>query len=220
MMIKAVIFDMDGTVLNTLDDIWVAVNHALTQKQLPQKTRDDVRQAVGNGAFKLIERIVPRAYSLEETKALFHIYQSYYDAHSNVHTKPYEGIIALLKHLKEKNILIGVVSNKFEHLVQGLNQDVFMNLFDVAVGEVKGIPIKPAPDMVFKALDMLNVKPEEALFVGDSEVDIDTAFNARLTSIGVTWGFRDEALLREHNADYIIHHPKELLVVLDKEMKK
>jgi phosphoglycolate phosphatase len=219
-MIKAVIFDMDGTVLNTLDDIWVAINHALTQKQLPQKTRDEVRQAVGNGAFKLIERVVPRAYSLEETKALFHIYQSYYDTHSNVYTKPYEGIITLLENLKEKNVLIGVVSNKFEHLVQGLNQDVFMNLFDVAVGEVKGIPIKPAPDMVYKALDMLNVKPEEALFVGDSEVDIDTAFNARLTSVGVTWGFRDETLLREHNADYIIHHPKELLVVLDKEMKK
>lgn len=218
-MIKAIIFDMDGTVLNTLDDIWVAVNHALKQKGLPSKSQDDIKKAVGNGAFKLIERIVPRSYSLEETKDLFHSYQAYYDAHSAVYTKPYEGILELLKKLKKKGFLLGVVSNKFEHLVQGLNTDVFMNLFDVAVGEVKGIPIKPAPDMVFKALDILNVAPNESIFVGDSEVDMDTAFHAHVTSVGVTWGFRDEALLREHNADYIIHHPNELCDVLEKEMR-
>lgn len=216
-MIKAVIFDMDGTVLNTIDDITIAVNHALLLKGLKEKTVDEVKKAVGNGAFKLIERIVPKAYTLEETRELFHLYQHYYDEHSQVYTKPYQGIIELLKELKEKEIKLAVVSNKFEHLVQGLNHDVFFDLFDVAVGEVKGIPIKPAPDMVFKVLDLLGITKEETLFVGDSEVDIDTAANAYVKSVGVTWGFREEALLIEHEADYIIKEPSELLLVIDKE---
>lgn len=216
-MIKAVIFDMDGTVLNTLDDIWVAVNHALTQQGLSLKTKDDIKQAVGNGARTLIERVSPSTYSSDEKNHLFHLYQSYYDAHSNIYTKPYDGIIDLLKLLKEKGYLLGVVSNKFEHLVKGLNQDVFMNLFDVSIGEVKGIPIKPAPDMVYKALNQLHIGPDEAIFVGDSEVDIDTAKNANVKSVGVTWGFRDEALLRKHQAHYIIQHPIELIHILQKE---
>lgn len=216
-MIKAIIFDMDGTVLNTIEDIMVAVNHALKLKGLPLKTRDEVKKAVGNGAFKLIERVVPKSYTLEETKTLFHLYQNYYDEHSQVYTKPYPGILELLKELKRRKLKLGVVSNKFEHLVAGLNHDFFLDLFDVVVGEVKGIPIKPAPDMVYKALDLLDVSKEETLFVGDSEVDIDTAANALVKSVGVTWGFREEALLIEHQADYIISEPSELLVVIDKE---
>lgn len=219
-MIKAVIFDMDGTVLNTIDDIWVAVNQALKLKGLEEKSVDEVKKAVGNGAFKLIERVVPKAYTPEETKVLFRLYQDYYDEHSQVYTKPYPGIIDLLKELKKRNFKLGVVSNKFEHLVQDLNHDFFYDLFDVAVGEVKGIPIKPAPDMVYKALDLLGVIKEETLFVGDSEVDIDTAANAYIKSVGVTWGFREEALLKEHNADYIISEPSELLLVIDKENAK
>jgi phosphoglycolate phosphatase len=216
-MIKAIIFDMDGTVLNTLDDIMIAANHALKTKGLPEKTLDDIRKAVGNGAFKLIERIVPKSYTLEESKILFRIYQDYYDANSQVHTHPYEGIIPLLKKLKELGFMLCVVSNKFEHLVQSLNHDFFFDLFDQAIGEVKCIPIKPAPDMIYKALDLLNIQKEEALFVGDSEVDMDTATNALMKSVGVTWGFRSEELLIEHNADYIIHHPLELLDVINKE---
>ena len=216
-MIKAIIFDMDGTVLNTIDDIMVAVNHALSIKDLPLKTLEEVKLAVGNGAFKLIERVTPKSYTLEERKVLFHLYQDYYDAHSSIYTKPYEGIIDLIKELKKRNLKLGVVSNKFEHLVQGLNQDFFFGLFDVVVGEVKGIPIKPAPDMIYKALDLLNVSKEETLFVGDSEVDIDTAANAYVKSVGVTWGFRKKEVLTEHNADYIIEEPNELLSVIDKE---
>ncbi len=218
-MIKAVIFDMDGTVLNTIDDIWMAVNHALKSKGLNEKSLDEVKKSVGNGAFKLIERIVPKAYTLDETKTLFHLYQDYYDHHSQVYTAPYNGILNLLKELKDKGIKLGVVSNKFEHLVSDLNRDIFMNMFDIAVGEVKGIPIKPAPDMIYKALDLLDIVKEEALFVGDSEVDMDTATNAYVTSVGVTWGFRSEDLLIEHNADYIIHEPSELWAVIDKENK-
>lgn len=219
-MIKAIIFDMDGTVLNTLDDIMIAANHALKTKGLKEKSLDDIRQAVGNGAFKLIERIVPKSYSLEESRSLFRIYQDYYDQNSQVHTHPYEGIMDLLHQLKGLGLKLAVVSNKFEHLVQLLNQDFFENIFDYAIGEVKGIPIKPAPDMIYKALDLLQISKEEALFVGDSEVDMDTATNARIISVGVTWGFRSEETLIEHNADYIINHPLDLLSVISEENLK
>jgi phosphoglycolate phosphatase len=216
-MIKAVIFDMDGTVLNTLEDIMIAANHALRLKGLPEKSHDDIRKAVGNGARKLIERIVPESYTTEEKEILFRIYQDYYDTHSNVHTHPYDGILTLLHQLKDKGYKCAVVSNKFEHLVKSLNQEVFENLFDEAIGEVKGIPIKPHPDMLYKALNLLKVSHEEALFVGDSEVDIDTANNASMRSVGVTWGFRDEDLLIEHGATNIIHHPLDLWGVINKE---
>ncbi|MDY0075167.1 MAG: HAD-IA family hydrolase [Acholeplasmataceae bacterium] len=216
-MIKAVIFDMDGTILNTIEDIWVAVNHALKIKGQKEKSMDDIKLAVGNGAIKLIDRVAPPTYDDVERKELFHLYQNYYDQHNQIHTGPYEGIIPLLKKLKDRKIKLGVVSNKFEHLVQKLNEDVFLNLFDVAIGEMKGIPIKPAPDMLYQALNHLHVMRDETLFVGDSEVDIDTAKNAKITSIGVTWGFRDKQLLIDHGAHYIIDHPDELLAIITKE---
>jgi phosphoglycolate phosphatase len=218
-MIKGIIFDMDGTILNTLDDIRISVNHALRLKNLPEKTDDDIKYAVGNGAFKLIERVTPKSYTLEEVKEVFAIYQAHYDQHSSVHTGPYPGIIDLLKSLKKQNIKLAVCSNKFEHLVEELNIKMFLNLFDASVGEVKGIPIKPAPDMVYKALDLLGLTKEEVLYVGDSEVDMETSSNALVKSVGVTWGYRSESLLIEHNADYIIHHPNQLLEIIKGENK-
>jgi len=218
-MIKGIIFDMDGTILNTLDDIRISVNHALKLKNLPEKTDDDIKLAVGNGAFKLIERVTPKSYTLEEIKEVFTIYQAHYDQNSSNHTGPYPGILDLLKSLKKLNIKLAVCSNKFEHLVEELNIKMFLNLLDAAVGEVKGIPIKPAPDMVFKALDLLDLSKEEVLYVGDSEVDMDTASNALVKSVGVTWGYRAESLLIEHNADYIIHHPNQLLEIIKGENK-
>jgi phosphoglycolate phosphatase len=219
-MIKGIIFDMDGTILNTLDDIRISVNHALKIKNLPEKNDDEIKLAVGNGAFKLIERVTPKSYTLEEVKEVFSIYQAHYDQNSSNHTGPYPGIIDLLKSLKKQKIKLAVCSNKFEHLVEELNVKMFLNLFDASVGEVKGIPIKPAPDMVYKALDILELKKEEVLYVGDSEVDMDTAFNAQIRSVGVTWGYRAESLLREHNADYIIEHPNKLLEIIKEENKR
>ncbi|MBU1143656.1 MAG: HAD-IA family hydrolase [Firmicutes bacterium] len=219
-MIKGIIFDMDGTILNTLDDIRNSVNHALKIKNLPEKNDDDIKLAVGNGAFKLIERVTPKSYTLEEVKEVFSIYQAHYDQNSSNHTGPYPGIIDLLKTLKKQRIRLAVCSNKFEHLVEELNVKMFLNLFDASVGEVKGIPIKPAPDMVYKALDLLELNKEEVLYVGDSEVDMDTAFNAQIRSVGVTWGYRAESLLREHNADYIIKHPNKLLEIIEEENKR
>ena len=217
MMINTLIFDMDGTILNTIDDIQIAVNVALKEKNLPLKTIDEVKLAVGNGAKKLIDRITPHGTSHELKHEVFIIYQAYYDAHSQDFTGPYEGIIHLLTELKRQGYKLATVSNKYEHLVQELNQKVFYGLFDCAIGETHDIPIKPAPDMVYKALDHLDAKKEEALFIGDSDVDIDTAKNAGMKSVGVTWGFRTKEVLMKHQATYIINHPDELYAILEEE---
>lgn len=213
-MIKGIIFDMDGTILDTLTDITISVNHALKQFDLPMKTEEEIKMAVGNGAIKLIERVTPKHYSIEQVQSVWKVYQSYYDLHANDHTGPYPGILDLLHHLKLDGYKLAVVSNKFEHLVSDLNIQIFKGYFDASVGEVKGIPIKPDPAMVYKALDILRLKPSEVLYVGDSEVDIMTAHNAHVESVGVTWGFRSEALLRSHQAHHIISHPNQLIKIL------
>lgn len=217
MMIKTIIFDMDGTILNTIDDIAIAVNVALKEKNLPLKSIDEVKLAVGNGAKKLIERITPYGTSEALKHEVFTIYQTYYNAHSQDFTGPYEGIIELLTELKKQGYKLATVSNKYQHLVQELNQNVFQGLFDCAMGETHGIPIKPAPDMVYQVLKDLESIQEESLFVGDSDVDIDTAKNAGMKSVGVTWGFRTQEVLLKHQATYIIHHPDELYAILKEE---
>jgi phosphoglycolate phosphatase len=213
-MIKAVLFDMDGTVLNTLNDIKDSVNYALSQFGLSPKSDDDIKLAIGNGAYTLIERVVPKTYTEEKIRQVFNVYQPYYEKHSNIHTGPYPGIMDLLKDLKKRGYQIGVVSNKFEHMVQKLNEEIFQGLFDVAIGEVKNIPIKPAPDMIYKALKMLNVTQDEVIYLGDTKTDMQTANNAHIRSVGVTWGFRDENELKEHGAKHIIHHPMSLIELL------
>jgi len=213
-MIKAILFDMDGTVLNTLEDIKDSVNNALSQFGLSPKSDDEIKLAIGNGAYTLIERVVPKTFSKEQIEHVFNLYQPYYEKHSNISTGPYPGILDLLKELKRRGYQIGVVSNKFEHMVQKLNQEIFHGLFDVAIGEVEKIPIKPAPDMIYKALKMLNLKKEEVIYVGDTKTDMQTAFNAQVLSVGVTWGFRDEKELKDHGAKHIIHHPMSLIELL------
>jgi phosphoglycolate phosphatase len=215
-MITCIIFDMDGTILNTLKDIQMSVNHAFQMKGYPLISIDDTRRAVGNGAKTLIKRTAPEHLSIQELDSTYHLYQSYYDIHHSDFTCPYDGIIILLKELKRLGYKLAVVSNKVEHLVKELNEKMFLGLFDVAIGEVKGIPIKPAPDMIYRALSLLDIPKEQSIFIGDSEVDILTAKHANLTSIGVTWGFRDQELLISHGADYIISEPKALLTILER----
>lgn len=214
-MIKAIIFDMDGTILNTIDDITDSVNYALSMKNLPEKSVDDVKQAVGSGAFQLIEKVVPAHYDEEEKKEVYQIYQEHYDQNSSNRTGPYDGILDLLKTLKEQDYKLAVVSNKHEYLVHELNIKMFRNYFDVSIGMVEGIPIKPEPDMLLKAINLLNISKEEVIFVGDSDVDMLTARNAKITSIGVTWGFRDRQVLIDHQANYIIDEPTELYPIIE-----
>ncbi len=215
-MIKTIIFDMDGTILNTLDDITNSVNVSLESHNLPLKSTDEVRLAVGRGAMNLIKDIVPKNSSDELIKSVYDKYQAYYDKHSNDLTKPYEGIKDLLKTLKGKGYQLAVVSNKHEYLVEGLNKDVFDSIFNVAIGQTEGIPIKPAPDMLYKGLSLLNSRIEESVFIGDSDTDIKTAKNANIRSIGVTWGFRDEEVLVNEGAKYIVSKPFEILDIIER----
>ncbi len=213
-MTTCIIFDMDGTILNTLTDIQESVNYAFQLKGLKKQALNDVRKALGNGAKNLIKSLAPSNISSDEFQEIYDLYQSYYDENNSVHTCPYEGIIDLLKELKQNGYKLAVVSNKVDYLVKELNEKMFLGLFDVAIGEVKGITIKPAPDMIYHALKLLNCNQEESIFIGDSEVDIMTAQHANMKSVGVTWGFREKQVLVDQGANHIISKPKDLLSIL------
>ena len=182
-MKTGILFDLDGTLLDTLDDLADAVNYTMGQFGYPQRTREEVRCFVGNGARQLIERAVPDGADVDVVLAAF---RTYYDAHCQVKTKPYGGIMEALAEL-EKKYPIAVVSNKPDSAVKSLCADYFPGLY--ARGESTDCPRKPAPDMVFKAMEAIGV--ERCIYVGDSEVDVLTAKNAGMPCLSVLWGFRD-----------------------------
>lgn len=213
-MIKGIIFDMDGTILNTIDDIAASVNYAMRSFNLPEKTIQEVKDGVGRGAINLIEDIVPKHTTKEDIIKIYETYQSYYDKHNNDLTGPYTGILDLLKTLKEQGYQLAVVSNKYRYLVEALNHDIFKDYFDISMGEMEGVPIKPAPDMIHIALKEMNLSKDEVIFIGDSDVDMMTANNADIKSIGVTWGYRSKDVLKKHHANYIIDEPKDILNII------
>lgn len=215
-MIKTIIFDMDGTILNTLDDIAKSVNVSLEFHHLPLKTLDEVRLAVGRGALNLIKDIVPLNSSQALIQSVYDKYQSYYDLHNNDLTAPYPHIKEVLNQLKQKGYQLAVVSNKHEYLVEALNKDVFDSIFDVAIGQTEGIPIKPEPDMLFKAIKLLKTHIDQSIFIGDSDTDMQTAKNADIKSIGVTWGFRDKEVLIQEGAQFIISSPFEMIDIVER----
>ena len=212
MTYKAVIFDLDGTLLNTLDDLEAATNYALAQHGLPARTTDEVRQFVGNGIRNLIKLAVPPHSSDDLIEAVHATFDQYYDAHHLDQTTPYNGIVALVARLKSSGIGCCVVSNKGDYAVQPLVQHFFPGLFDVVCGEREreGIRRKPWPDTVQTCMSALKVDPQDCVYVGDSEVDVLTASNAGIAHIIVTWGFRDENFLREHGAKVFAHSIDEL----------
>lgn len=212
-MIDTVIFDLDGTLLDTLEDLADSVNYALAVVKLPKRTLEEIRTFVGNGVEILIKRAVNGALDEEEEKECLAIFKEHYRKNMNNKTKPYAGVLALIRCLK-KDYHIAIVSNKFDHAVKELNTIYFEGMFSVAIGAAAGIEKKPAPDAVYEALRQLKVSKERAIYVGDSDVDLHTAENAGLPFVGVTWGFRDEQLLRELGADDIIHQPEQLLDIL------
>lgn len=214
-MTDTVIFDLDGTLLNTLEDLKDSVNYALVSFELPERSLEEVRRFVGNGVEFLMERAVAGALSEEDEQKCLSVFKEHYSGNMNHKTKPYDGMVALIKSLLEKDYHIAIVSNKFDSAVKELNQIYFEGLFPVAIGSSEKVAKKPAPDSVFEALKQLGTRKEQALYVGDSDVDVMTAKNSGLPCVGVTWGFRDEELLREMGADYIIHEPMQLLEVLD-----
>ncbi len=207
--VRAVVFDLDGTLLNTLDDLAGAVNYALTQHGYPTRTIDEVRRFVGNGIANLVHRSLPDGVDAESEAAVFADFRAYYAQHNLDLTAPYEGVGEMLTALAARGIKMALVSNKIESAVESLRQHFFADTIAVAVGDNLVRPRKPAPDGTFAALAALGVTPDEAIFVGDSEVDVDTARNAGMRLLAVTWGFRDVDILREHGATLFADTPAE-----------
>ena len=214
-MKNTVIFDLDGTLMNTLDDLCDSTNYALTQCGFKPRTYEEIRSFVGNGIRLLIERAVPSNAKKEEIDKCFTIFKEYYLAHSKIKTAPYPGVIDLLKKLKAKNIKTAIVSNKIQQGVDELVQELFSGLIDVAVGEREGLKTKPDPDLVNVAIDALKIDKKDAVYVGDSDVDVLTAKNSNLDMIAVTWGFRDKEFLQKCGATTFIDYPEQLLSLID-----
>jgi phosphoglycolate phosphatase len=208
------IFDLDGTLLDTLGDLAASVNHALRTHGLPEHSIDDVRRFVGNGVRKLMERAVPDGAGNPLFDETFATFRQYYMAHSLDTTRPYEGIPETLEALKARGCHLAVVSNKMMAATQELCYHFFPSTIEVAIGEdeAAGIRRKPAPDTVFAALKALGVGKENAVYVGDSDVDIQTARNAGIPCISVLWGFRDRDFLLQNGAETFISTPSELLL--------
>lgn len=217
MRYRAVIFDLDGTLLNTLQDLTDAVNAGLISQGFPVRTIEEVRVFVGNGIRKLLERAVPDGAENTRFPEVESFFREYYGRHCLDRTVPYDGIIPLLKELKEAGVRMAVVSNKADFAVKELIPVFFDGFIDVAHGENEraGIKKKPAPDMVYQALKELGCRPKEAVYVGDSDVDIATAENAGLDSVSVCWGFRGREFLEAHGAVTLIDRPEELIKFLN-----
>ena len=212
-MFKVFIFDLDGTLLDTLGDLAASVNYALRQNGMPEHSLDDVRRFVGNGVRKLMERAIPDGASNPLFDEAFANFRQHYMAHSLDTTRPYDGIPETLAAIRERGCHIAVVSNKMMAATQELCRYFFPDTVEVAIGEdeAAGIRKKPAPDTVFAALRTLGVGKEDAVYVGDSDVDIQTAANAGIPCISVLWGFRDRDFLLRHGATTLISAPSELL---------
>lgn len=206
-----VIFDMDGTILDTLDDLCDATNYTLAQMGCPKRSKEEVRCFVGNGILKLLERAMPSGTTKAQIRQAFSIFMEYYNKHCMDKTKPYDGIIDLLRELRAQGIKTAVVSNKRHETVKILCDDLFTGLFDAFEGDRPGVPKKPDSAMVDLVLEKLNIQRENAVYVGDSDVDLTTAVNSGMDYIIVTWGFRNEVFLREKGADIFAHTTEELL---------
>lgn len=211
---NTVVFDMDGTLLNTLDDIADGVNYILRRYGYQEKTLEEVRRAVGNGARRLLMAVIPGGEENPQFEQILKEYGAYYQEHCQIKTRAYDGVQQLLEALKEKGIKIAIVSNKGDGAVKELNRRYFSETIETAVGERPGIGRKPAPDSVLEALKILESSREQAVYVGDSEVDYHTAANAGMTCVLVSWGFRSREQLERLSPDYLIDAPLELLNIL------
>ena len=211
---QTAVFDLDGTLLDTLEDLYLATNAALERHSLPRRSRDEVRLFVGNGVEMLIRRAVPAGTDEETILAVLADFKTTYAAICEDHTKPYDGILAVLTTLREKGVRVAVVSNKFDAATKKLCEKYFGDLVEVAIGEKAGVRKKPAPDTVHEALKELGVTAEGAVYIGDSDVDIQTARNCGMPCISVTWGLRDEEFLIGNGAKALVDTPEKLLGVI------
>lgn len=209
-----VIFDLDGTLLNTLEDLTDSTNFVLSSFGYAQRTIEEVRTFVGNGIGRLLERAIPQGKDNPNFNDMLERFKAYYDKNCNNKTKPYDGVIDLLKTLKENGFKLAVVSNKIDFAVKKLCSRYFDGLIDIAIGETEKIRRKPYPDEIEEALSLLNSKKESSVYVGDSEVDIMTGKNSDIDVISVLWGFRNRDELTENGARFFASSPEEILTLV------
>lgn len=214
-MIKAVIYDLDGTLLYTLEDLTNAVNYTMDKYNCPRRTIDDVCAFIGNGVQILLKRCAPEGTSQETLKSMFEDFRPFYLEHMYDNTRPYDGVLQMMKDVKDAGIKSGIVSNKLDPAVKELDKLFFKGLTDSAIGappEAK----KPDPTSVYQCLKEIGLENTEAIYIGDTDVDIETAHNSGMKCIGVSWGFRGRKFLENLNCEYIIDEPSELLPLLNK----
>lgn len=214
MKYKLAIFDLDGTVLNTIEDLADSLNFALSKAGFPERRLDEVLKFVGNGIRNLICQAVPDGTDSEITDSVFADFKAYYREHCADKTKPYDGIVELLVRLRENGVKTAVISNKADFAVKILCEKYFPGLFEAVFGEREGVKRKPWPDAVNEVLSLLKTERRDAVYIGDSEVDIKTAENADMDGIIVSWGFRETSFLRESGAKRIVESPQEIYNII------
>lgn len=203
-MYSLAVFDLDGTILDTIDDLQLALNHTLDAHGMPLHTLAEVRAMVGNGLRRLMELACPADTPQAEVDAVFDDFCAYYAEHCNDHTHPYPGVTELVGRLRDAGVRCAVVSNKGDFAVQELMELHFPGVFDFVLGQRDDIPRKPAPSMVYAAMGALEAGQDNSVYIGDSEVDVLTAQNAGIPCLSVTWGFRDPRQLRESGATHLV----------------
>lgn len=213
-MKDTIIFDLDGTLLNTLDDLTDSINFMLESYEFPLRSLVEIRGFVGNGVKLLVERALGEKLSVLKFNDCFECFTAHYNKNKNNKTAPYPGILEMLKEVKKLGYKTAIVSNKYDAAVQELKRDVFSGLIDEAIGERENLRSKPFPDSTLLAMQMLGVDKENCIYVGDSDVDVATARAAELTFIAVSWGFKDKDFLIDLKPDYIIDSPDELVEIL------
>ncbi len=210
-MIDTVIFDLDGTLLNTLDDLADSVNYALSSLGYPVRTVDEVRMMVGNSVVYLIEKALPYGTAEAERDRCIAVFEEHYKANMRNKTAPYSGVMQMLSDVKSLGYKVAVVSNKPDVFTKELVKELFGEYISLAIGRSDDLPRKPAPDMVLHAIKLLGSDADTTVYVGDSEVDVITSKNAGLPCVGCLWGFRDEEILRREGAEYLISSPSKLV---------
>ena len=211
MRYKALIFDLDGTLLDTLQDLAAATNYTLAKHGFPVRTVDEVRMFVGNGICKLIERAVPPGTSVAVQEEVFADFNVYYKEHCKDTTCTYPGVLELLKEARQLGCQTAIVSNKADYGVQALAEEYFPGLLDAACGERVGIARKPAPDMLLAVMEKLGASKEDTIYIGDSDTDLLTAANTGIPCIGACWGFRGREFLVAHGATLLAERVEDVL---------
>lgn len=215
-MIKAVLFDLDGTLVNSLEDLAVSTNYALKKFGFSIHETEKYKYFVGDGMLKLIERVLPENNRDDDTiKKVFEVFWNYYAEHYLDNTLAYDGIHNLIKNLKQLGLKVAVISNKADQMAKIVTDKIFGDIFDFVTGKREGYPTKPDPTLTLEVIEELGFKPDECVFVGDSGMDMATAKNSGCVAFGVLWGFRKSDELLKNGADYLLQSPNEILKTVE-----